>query len=863
MSEKWSEVGLAAWEGAEPITVNNGGVVYLGGRGISLIPGPEVLRFHPGLAHPKLKKKMPAIIAKVTGSEEPSFNVTWLRADGKDKAKIDKADQRRTFGSSRGGVVQLGDVVVGQPVLIAEGIESALTGMEATGLPGLASLGTSGLRNIELPESINEVIFCGENDEANRRALAKACPAFAEKGIKVRVAMPPAGKKDLNDLVKGGESGGLAMVRMCIDAAPEWAPKRPKADAERQPSQSSFLFELAVRRSQFFCDPAGEPHTSFVTQHSGGEHHETHRIRSKGFNQRLRLWFYEERHNAPSNETMASTIKTLAAKAVYDRDVRNVYQRVAALDGKIYVDMCDDAWRAIEIDPDGYRVIEDPPVHFRRSPGMLALPTPSRIDPKKGIARLDEVLKLGDKRDAVVILAWMLSGLSGRPPYAVLSFIGEPGSTKTSAAYVVRSAIDPNAAPLRSRPRDPHDVYVAANHSLVVAYYNLSSLSDVLSDTICTITEGSAESRRELFTDADEYVTRACAPFLLTSIESVALRGDLAQRTLYVRLASVADKDRVTEQTFKARFRRIHPDLLGALCGGVSVGLRVEKTLEPRPLPRLATFFHWGLACSSALWPPGVFESAFALNAADAVDDVVESDVAAATFRRFMLARGREWTGTATELLAELIAFVRRPVREAEAAHHKAAGDDREYGSNERDRTGPALSEARDVARDILGDRWPKTPNALAGKLKRASPALRYKGIEISWPTRHGEVKNITAKLIGPELEGQTASQSSSPSQNPANPPKPRDDKGNMRDDPRESWDDHDERDDLVEGGTVMGPSPSDKSSLEFPSKSNGVTPPKSGGGDRDDVWRPLSGADDAAADDDSNSPYIDDGPEN
>jgi hypothetical protein len=51
-----------------------------------------------------------------------------------------------------------------------------------------------------------------------------------------------------------------------------------------------------------------------------------------------------------------------------------------------------------------------------------------------------------------------------------LRFEAEPGATKTSAAYAVRSIIDPNASPLRTKPKDPHDVFVAGTHSLIVGY---------------------------------------------------------------------------------------------------------------------------------------------------------------------------------------------------------------------------------------------------------------------------------------------------------------------------------------------------------------------------------------------------------
>jgi hypothetical protein len=456
---------------------------------------------------------------------------------------------------------------------------------------------------------------------------------------------------------------------------------------------------------------------------------------------------------------MASAVKTLMAKAHFDGDRRDVYLRTAPLDGKIYLDMCDPLWRAVEIDTDGFRVVEDPPVHFRRESGMQALPSPSTIDPRKGIERLREVLRLRDKRDSVVIVAWLLAALAGRSPYAVMIFLGEPGATKTSAAYTVRSIIDPNASPLRAKPKDPHDVFVAATHSLIVGYNNLSNLPDWLSDTICVVSEGSGESRRELFTDADESLIVACAPFLLTGIENVIKRGDLAQRTLYVHLASVPDSERITEQTFKARFRRAHADLLGALCAAASAGLASEKTLKLDSLPRLATFFHWASACEPALWRRGEFRRAFAANAKDATEDVIEGEQAASVFRRFMAERGK-WEGAATELLAELVAFVRRPVREAEVAHAQAVKDKDDVA---KEKTAAGLREAREMARDILGDGWPKAPNALTGKLKRASPALRNAGIRVEWPTRHGDAKMIKIMTTAPKSRRQRSSPSSPP----------------------------------------------------------------------------------------------------
>jgi hypothetical protein len=411
VSEKWSRLGEKLWGEARPI-VSTPAEAYLKGRGISLVPGPEILRFHPDADHPKLKQKFPALIAKVIGASEASFQVTYLAPESKVKAAVDKADQRRTLGANKFGVVGLAEVEAGASLLVGEGLETVLTAMEASSLPGVAILGIGGLANIEFSPDVVEIVVLGENDDASRKAIDKAAPSLVEKGIRVRVAQPPQGFTDLNDLAnpnkEGGGPGGLVIAKMIIEAAPEWRPKRVKAtnpSGPKQASQASFIVDLAAPRCNLFCDPGGEAYASFIAEHTTGEGRETHRIRSKSFNLWLRLLFYAERNGAPSSEAMASAVKTLMAKAHFDGDRRNVYLRTAPLDGKNYFDLCDPLWRAIEIDADGYRIVDDPPVHFRREAGMLALPTPSIVDPKKGIERLREVLRLRDKRDAVVIVA--------------------------------------------------------------------------------------------------------------------------------------------------------------------------------------------------------------------------------------------------------------------------------------------------------------------------------------------------------------------------------------------------------------------------------------------------------------------------
>jgi hypothetical protein len=548
----------------------------------------------------------------------------------------------------------------------------------------------------------------------------------------------------------------------------------------------------------------------------------------------LQLAYYEEKNGAPSSEAMSTAIKTLMAKARYDRLVRDVFLRTAAVDGKVYVDLADDQWRAIEIDSDGYRVVDDPPTHFRREAGMLPLPAPSSIEPRKGIERLRDLLRLRDPRDFVIIVAWLLAALASRGPFTVIIFLGEPGATKSSTACVVRSIVDPNASPLRLKPREPRDVFIAANYGLVV------------------VTEGSGESRRELFTDADESLLYARAPFLLTGIENVVVRGDLAQRTLFIHLANVPNAERLTEEDLKAKFKRAHPDALGALCGAVSMGLRRDKTLKLPALPRMASFFHWVSACEPALWEEGTFEDAYESNAKGATEDVIEGEKAASVLRQFMGSRAR-WKGTATQLLSELIALVKRPVREAEASSAEAAG---RRDSLEQEQAAAKVREGREKARETLGTGWPKAPNALSGQLKRAGPALRKIGIAIEWPSRHGEEKTIT--IVNSESQRRRSSQASELSQGESKSHEINIFADQEWDDRRAEGDDlraepDDRRVESVRGGTIRGDDCGTLSGRESsPDKSleeNGTPTLTEANGGRDDVFRPLS---DDRPDDDS-----------
>jgi hypothetical protein len=92
--------------------------------------------------------------------------------------------------------------------------------------------------------------------------------------------------------------------------------------------------------------------------------------------------------------------------------------RVAEQDGRLYLDLADEHWRAVEIGPEGWRVMASPPVRFRRAAGMLPLPVPVKGG---SINDLAPFLNLPGRRELVLVVSWLLAALRHGGPYPLLA----------------------------------------------------------------------------------------------------------------------------------------------------------------------------------------------------------------------------------------------------------------------------------------------------------------------------------------------------------------------------------------------------------------------------------------------------------
>ena len=419
---------------------------------------------------------------------------------------------------------------------------------------------------------------------------------------------------------------------------------------------------------------------------------ETWPIRSKRFRGWLRRCCYQATGGAASAAEIRSALDLLEARAQFDGPERAVHVRIAEHAGHIYLDLADEQWRAVDIGPDGWRMIACPPVRFRRPAGMLPLPVPQQGG---SIEPLHSFLNLASRYDFVLIVAWLLAALRPNGPYPLLAISGEQGSAKTVLSKLLKALIDSNTAPVRSLSREERELMITANNGYLLAFDNLSGLPVWLSDALCRLASGGSFAVRQLYTDDEEVLFEAARPILLNGIEDLISRPDLGDRAIFLTLAPIGVAQRRPENELWREFEIVRPRMLGALLDAVVHGLRALGRIHLDRLPRMADFALWAAACETALWPAGTFARAYAANRRTAVEGIIDADPVAACVRDIMAERG-SWTGSAAELWR--------------AGAHR---------SN------------HDLLNECTG--WPKNPRTLAGRLRRAQTFLRALGIDIAF----------------------------------------------------------------------------------------------------------------------------------
>jgi len=446
----------------------------------------------------------------------------------------------------------------------------------------------------------------------------------------------------------------------------------------RKPSPIAHLIEIARQGVPFTADD-GQVFVSVPVPPG-----RTLPVRSPAY----RDWFfyrvYAQYDTIPTANAFNAILNLLEAQANVDATQRfTVSRRVASrgpgyFPSQILLDLGNPHRQFVEISPDGWKTTTANQPIFQTSRSTIPLPatqpppaespTPSRFgeteprslapqaealapgprplapaSPAPAFDTLRSCLNLPSRAVWLRCLAWLLAAFRPYGPYPFLILQGPPASGKTFATRIFRHLIDPSTAPLSPIPSTVRDLLLLARHNWILAFDHVSALSPPLTDALCRLSSGlgaaSNETSRPTTQPLLQYYKR---PVLLNVTGRWSCPPDLAERAFIVTLPPLSPACRIAETALILAFNQARPAILAALCSAVSTALGRLPQMNLPP-GKCADAVAWAVAARPAL---GCAEEEMqqALTPLPPPHPMVEAV-------RTLFEQGRQWTGSATELL--------------------------------------------------------------------------------------------------------------------------------------------------------------------------------------------------------------------
>jgi|GEM_PF-3929460 len=314
------------------------------------------------------------------------------------------------------------------------GKEAAKVARSAVGgswiIPDFSGLDTSGkptdfndLHQLAGPEAVRMQI------EANAEEAPKDTKQQTEADLDLAIG---GDRQQSDDKYANDGAGGTvdypqvvrgAIKRIKAEGTPSPAMEEATIEAmtvlQKQEGEQSLADELVTIVTEsgelFHC---GE-NDAYITMHEAP--HKTYLLQTKSFREWLSWKCRNATGKTPSESMLASVILALSGEAKHEGEMRDVYLRAApAPDGGYMLDLCNDDWQAAHITAAGWRIVDKPPVRFRRTETMKPLPMPVPGGNCNALWRFVPV----PVEYRILFVAWMFECWRQVTPFPILEVLG-------------------------------------------------------------------------------------------------------------------------------------------------------------------------------------------------------------------------------------------------------------------------------------------------------------------------------------------------------------------------------------------------------------------------------------------------------
>ena len=375
-------------------------------------------------------------------------------------------------------------------------------------------------------------------------------------------------------------------------------------------------------------------------------------VRGKIFKSWLRIKLQEFLKKIPASSMIPNIIDQIEANAITYGEKKVLQPRICKVGDKIWYSIGGGINKAVQIDSQGWRVVETGLPFFREMSNSRSQELPTDVDADAKL--LLEFINISDEEHKLLFLVTVITCFIPGIEHPSMVFHGSKGAAKTTAMETMKRVVDPSIEKPASLPRNNFDFGLQASQNYLLAYDNLTTITPWQSDLLCQVVTGGSVTKRENYTDEDLVRVNFQGCVAINGINQVVTRPDLLDRSVVFMLERISSENRRSKQEIEHEFSEALPKIMGGIFSTVSKAMKIYETFTLNNLPRMADYFKWGCCIAVALgYTEEDFVKAYNNNIQINQETAIENNLLAKSIC-ILIEHETEWSGLVSDLHKKL-----------------------------------------------------------------------------------------------------------------------------------------------------------------------------------------------------------------
>ena len=182
-----------------------------------------------------------------------------------------------------------------------------------------------------------------------------------------------------------------------------------------------------------------------------------------------------------NSDAINNALMTLEGRAIFDSTKHELYNRVALIDNTLWYDLANNEWQAIKITANGWEIVAEPPILFKRYSHLQ-----SQLTPKSGgdVRNTLSFVNISDPDQKILFLVCLTSNFIPGFAHPIPYIYGQQGSAKSTLSKILRKLIDPSKTEVLSLPKNNDELIQVLAHHYFLCFDNVSLIPDSTSDLL-------------------------------------------------------------------------------------------------------------------------------------------------------------------------------------------------------------------------------------------------------------------------------------------------------------------------------------------------------------------------------------------